>query len=359
MHWVIKGAVGLVREIVSGTIIVALLYYFKPIKRLATKLVDNAMMGAIDDRIASFFGITVPSVLDFLWSWCIPPALVIAVFLAYHWIRNGQWNERMGRRKLLGLALTTIGALLVLVGVGLLTNAGSQASPDKAQEELKAGATSSGTKPPPPGTVTQSAASPTSVPSVPPATSNTLLAAPSIAAPPPPAVQVRPLTIKEEEALSDLSAIINSKGRAASNLAELLLQITHPMTRNDADQKPSVLRDRAQEIANMVDALDIEIYRNFLPARTFYSKELLAALGTSSTNRVDGAMYPFSQTTLGYVGTLNTALLIADTAKNEQVSRMVLGTTRDSRNQFEAAANNFKKWIDAFNSRVEERRRVK
>jgi preprotein translocase subunit Sec61beta len=171
--------------------------------------------------------------------------------------------------------------------------------------------------------------------------------------------QPRPLTNKEEEVLRDLSEIINNKGRAASNLAESLLQFTHPLSGNTTDQEPSVLRERAQEIANVVDALDIEIYRSFLPARTFYSKELLAALGTSSTNRVDGAMYPFSQTALGYVGSLNRAMSIADQAKNEQVSRMVISTTTDNRNNFETASKKFAKWIDDFNSRVEERRRVK
>ena len=171
---------------------------------------------------------------------------------------------------------------------------------------------------------------------------------------------VAPLTPKEEAALSDLSAIINSKGRAASKLSEALLQGTNPVTGGAPEyQNPLFLRDRAQEIANAVDALDIEVYRDFLPARTFYSKELLGALGTSSTNRVDGAMYPFSQSALSYVSSLHTAMLIADEAKNEHVARMALGTTSDSRNHFETAANNFKKWIDSFNERVAARRLVK
>lgn len=174
------------------------------------------------------------------------------------------------------------------------------------------------------------------------------------------AEQHRPLTRKEEEALDELSTLINTKGRAASKLADAVLGGTHPATGGLPEyQVPRFLRDKVQEVANVLEGLDVEIYRDILPPKTFYSNELLAALGASTVNRVDGPIYPFAQATQSYLNSINQALRIADEAKSTSVTQMALGTTEGYRAPFASAANNFKNWIDSFNARVAARRVVR
>jgi len=171
---------------------------------------------------------------------------------------------------------------------------------------------------------------------------------------------VHPLTQDEEKALRGLSEIINTKGRAAAKLAEELVRYTNPLGGGGTEyQNLPLVRDKAQDVSNAVEVLHTDIYREFLPAHTLDAAELVTALGTPTANVVESPTYIFGQKIGDYIGSLNTANLIAATAKNEQISGMLLNTTNSSRRQFEAGTSDFKKWIDSFNERVAARRLVK
>jgi hypothetical protein len=157
--------------------------------------------------------------------------------------------------------------------------------------------------------------------------------------------------------LLTLSGIINGKGRSISRLADKLLSEIDPLTASSHyPPTPAFLRDQANEIVDMLESMNTEIYRELLPANTYYSTELVAVLGSKTANITDGPPYLLSQKSLAYIGSLNTAILIDETAKNDGVSRLTLGTTKYTHDEFEMAVTGFKKWISECNSRIDERR---
>ena len=76
--------------------------------RLPIKLIENAVLGAIDDAIGTAFGITVPGVLNFIWNWIIPFAAAALILWIFHWAtkrdleRNAQKGDRFSAIGIVG-----------------------------------------------------------------------------------------------------------------------------------------------------------------------------------------------------------------------------------------------------------------
>jgi hypothetical protein len=118
-RWIAKHVV----DVVFGAAVAVFLgWAIRKLGILSFKLGENALLGEIDDQIANNLGLTAPFVVAFIWNWCVPPTLATVGIWAYHTFRSKGPNWR---HKLLGLALATVGGLILLAGVGLLVNRGT------------------------------------------------------------------------------------------------------------------------------------------------------------------------------------------------------------------------------------------
>src|SRR5947208_3024429 len=126
VRWFLKHLLDLV---FGGALALFIGWLIRHLGVLSFRLGENAVLGVIDDQIAERFGLTAPLVVSFFWNWAVPPALAIVAIWAYHLVKSGGWANPRGRRKLLGLALVTVGGILLLAGVGLLANTEAASEP--------------------------------------------------------------------------------------------------------------------------------------------------------------------------------------------------------------------------------------
>jgi hypothetical protein len=184
------------------------------------------------------------------------------------------------------------------------------------------------------------------------------ITSPAASEPPPAPLPKLALTAGEDEALKGLAAILNGKGRQALKLSAQFLPNIHPL--GGGIDAPAMLRDKALELAEVLSAMETELYREFLPTNTYYRTELLAALGTDSVESVEShPPYRLSQTMQRFANRMQSYIGIVDEAKNERVTNMVVGLRTESYGEINEANSKFKSWIDDGNERIQRRKAQK
>jgi hypothetical protein len=163
-----------------------------------------------------------------------------------------------------------------------------------------------------------------------------------------------------DNVLFKLSEILNNQGGAVITLAEKYTVATQPDNLGDHPEyppSPIKLREKITPITEQLEGLQNAIYRELIPGNNYYAEELRATLGPGNEQMVGSTPYETLQKALGYSGALATAMGVAQYAKNETAERFAVILTEDRRKTFSEAVGKLKAWIEACNSRIQERRK--
>jgi hypothetical protein len=312
-------------------------------KKVSFKMAETAVLEYLDDRVAEALGISAPSlgqIVDFGWQWLAPLLIAIALMWSYHLFYSGNWKKPEGRRKLLGLALCLISAIVFLAGLGLLAAPSKEAT---RSDGLPKDHAAKSAIPSPPTTT---------VPSIPPAISN---------ATPPAAITSSPrantnYTAYEKEKLSiamqELSDLLNKKGITTIKLTDDFIRGLHPIMGGSFKIDKETLLQKLGEISSGAEQLYTTIYKQMIPGN-FYAEELTALVGVPETPVEQNPIYILNQTAGTYAGEVRT---LAELLKNDDLQGKI--SVLNGRNiMLSQAKNNFQSWVLETNARITQKKR--